>query len=139
MYICEYTLYTKPINRMILQKLKYVVENPLQRAERYFAIISVLNNLELAKREIQLLAFTAVRGNIGSASSKGEFVQQYDSSLATVGNIITKLSKELEGTNLRLLVKEGKKMVTVNRALLLDFNKGLVLQITLENAVEQTT
>lgn len=119
---------------MILQKLKYVV-TPLQRAEKYFAIMSVLNNLDLAKREIQLLAFTAVRGNIGSGSSKGEYVEHYNSSLATVGNIISKLSKELEGTNIKLLTKEGKK-VTVNRALMLDFNKSLALQILLENAAE---
>ena len=48
---------------MILQKLKYPVKDNLQLAEYYFGILSIANTLELAKREIQLMAFTAVRGN----------------------------------------------------------------------------
>lgn len=110
---------------MILQKLKYPIESPLQMAENYFSVISVLNNLKLARREIQLLAFTAVRGNIASETSKRDFVKQYGSSLATVGNIMSKLSKS------KLLVKKDR-VISVNKALMLDFDEDIVLGITLE-------
>jgi hypothetical protein len=114
---------------MILQKLKYPVNGELQLAEYYFGILSIVNSLELAKREIQLLAFTAVRGNIGSVTSKKEFVEQYDSSLATVGNIVSKLSKEEKGKRPPLLLKENKKVV-INKGLALEFEKDLTLEIT---------
>ncbi len=113
---------------MILQKLKYDVKGPLELAETYYTIMSTLNGFNLAKREIQLMAITAVNGNIGSDRNKEEFVKVYASSLATVGNIITRLRK----TNPPLLVKEGKK-VTVNPGLMLDFTKDFTMAITLEH------
>lgn len=116
----------KPRITMILQKLKYTIDTPLELAEKYFAIISVLNNLELAKRELQLLAFTSIRGSIGSETSKQEYVKQYNSSVATVSNIISKLNK----TN--LLLKEQKRYV-VNKSLMLNFNDAIVLGITFEH------
>lgn len=111
---------------MILQKLKYPVETPLEMAEKYFTVISVLNHLKLARREVQLLAFTAVRGNIASETSKRDYVEHYNSSLATVGNIMTKLGK------IKLLVKEDK-IISVNKALMLDFDEDIVLGITLQH------
>ena len=115
---------------MILQKLKYTISGPLELAEKYFAIISILNNLELAKREIQLLAFTSIRGSIGSETSKQEYVKQYNSSVATVSNIISKLSKT------KILMKEQKRYV-INKALMLDFNEAIVLGITFEHKKEE--
>ena len=114
---------------MILQKILINVNTPLEIAEKYFAIMSVVNDLELAKREVQLVAFTAVKGNIHSERSKEEFVRHYNSSLATVGNIISKLSKNS-------LLKKGKKEVYVNKALLQEFDKGVRLDLTLQNVVE---
>jgi hypothetical protein len=118
---------------MIIQKLKYRPNDALQLAEYYFGIMSIVNNLELAKREIQLLAFTAVKGNIGTPLSKKEFVKEYDSSLATVGNIVSKLTKEVINVRPALLVKE-KKLVVINKALALEFEKSLKLEITFEHA-----
>jgi len=111
---------------IIKQIIGYTVSGPLDRAEKYYTIMSTLNDLHLEKREVQLMAFTAVKGNIWSKASREEFVKEYKSSLATVGNIITKLSKR------HLLKKESKK-VFVNKALLLDFNNTLILNINLVN------
>lgn len=117
---------------MILQRLKINVNDPLVIAEKYFAIISTINDLDLAKREIQLIAFTAIKGNIGSETKKTEFVEHYKSSFATVGNIISKLSK------MGILLKK-KKLVSVNKALLQEFDKGIRMDLTLEYVSEQTT
>jgi len=111
---------------MIIQKLKYETRDALHLAEYYFGVMSILNNLELANREVQLMAFTAVRGNVGSATSKKEFVEVYSSSLATVGNMISKLTKSG-------LLEKNKKMVTVHKALVLDFESDLKLEIILEH------
>ena len=105
------------------------VSDDLDLAEKYFSIVSVLNNLDMAKREVQMLAFTAVKGNIGSNVLKKEFVERYDSSLATVGNIISKWAKK------GLFIKE-KKMVYVNKGLLNDFKSNVQLDITLSHVKE---
>ena len=115
---------------MILQKLKYGTPGSLHLAESYFGIMSILNDLELAKREVELLAFTAVRGNIGSATSKKEFVEQYHSSLATVGNMVSKLTK-------RGLLLKDKKLVYVHKALMLEFSKDLRMEITFEHVTSE--
>ena len=111
---------------MILQKLKYTIKDDLQLAEKYFSIISILNDMSLAKREIQLLALTSVKGNIGNDRTKEEFVKVYGSSLATVGNIITKLTKK------RLLVRDGKT-ISINEGLKINFKDDVTLAITLEH------
>ena len=112
---------------MILQKLKYGVKSDLDLAEKYYGIISIANKLSLTKREIQMMAFTAVRGNIGSATAKKEYVDTYNSSLATVGNMLSKLSK------MHLLIKEDDSKIVVNKAINLDFSEGITLAITFEN------
>lgn len=114
---------------MILQKLKYTVEGPIQMAERYFSIMDTMNNWNLAQKEIQLLAYTSVKENIGLDSSKREFVEMYSSSLATVGNIISKLSKSVEGERPALLSKEASKKVFINKMLKIDFTKDIMLEI----------
>lgn len=118
---------------MILQKLKYNVKDDLQLAEIYFSLMSTLNGLDFAKREVQLLAFVSTHG-ISGDRDKEEFVKVFSSSLATVGNIISKLSKPKVG----VLIKDGKK-VSVHPALQLDFNKSLKLEITLENVKHKQT
>lgn len=108
---------------MILQRLKIDIDTPLVVAEKYFAIISIINDLGLARREIQLMAFTAVKGDVGVR--KEEFVEMYGSSLATLGNIVSKLTKEQ-------FLKKDKKVVSVNASLLQQFEEGVRLDITLE-------
>lgn len=114
----------------IVQKLQFPVEGPLKMAERYISVISVFNELELAPREIQLLAYTAVNGNIGSDRAKEDFVKIYGSSLATVGNIISRLTNH----RMKLLIKEEKRKVVINPALMLDFKSETIsLVIIMKN------
>lgn len=114
----------------IIQKLKYSVKDPLELAEQYYSMMNIFNKLELAQREVQLLAWTCVHKNIGIEKNKREFIEKYGSSSATVGNIISKLSKR------KLLDKQSNKKIFINKALDLDFTKSLVLQISLEHASE---
>lgn len=109
---------------VLVQKMKFSF-GTLDKAEKYYSLLSTLNNLKLAKREIQLLAFAAIKGNIGNEPNKKEFVILHGSSIDTIGNIISRLTKK------GILIKKTKKNVIVNPSIALDFKKNIVLQLQL--------
>jgi len=108
----------------IVQRLKTSVEDVIPMAEKYYRILSAVNDLKLTKREIQLIAFAAIKGNISYANIRKEFCEKYESTSPAINNIISKLKK------MGIFVKDGTK-VKVNPIILLNFEKNIVLQITL--------
>ena len=111
---------------MIVQKLKKEFNDEYKKAELYYSILSVVNNLKLTDREIQLVAYTSIKGNITYANVREEFCKTYNSTSPTINNIISKLKK------LKIFIKEDGK-VKVNPAIVVDFKKDVVLQIQLIN------
>lgn len=111
---------------VILQKLRKTEQDEFLIAEKYYSLLSSLNNLHLTPRDIQLLAFTAIRGNISYSSNREEFCKKYGTTSPTINNIISKLKK------INMLVKDGSK-VKVNALLILDFTKDITLQIALSH------
>jgi hypothetical protein len=109
---------------MVVQKLKRSVENNLSLAEKYYSVLSAVNNLKLTQREIQLIAFTAIRGNISYANIRQEFCEKYKTTSPTINNIISKLKK------VGIFVKDGSK-VKVNPVIILPFDKDVTLEIKL--------
>jgi hypothetical protein len=122
MYLSLYQLIMEA--KPIVQRLKTSVEGSIAMAEKYYRILSAVNDLKLTKREIQLIAFAAIKGNISYANIRKEFCETYDSTSPAINNIISKLKK------MGIFVKDGTK-VKVNPIILLNFEKDLVLQITL--------
>ena len=110
--------------KIIVQKMKKQEQDVFSVAEKYYSILSAVNNLKLTQREIQLVAFTAIRGNISYANIRKEFCEKYNSTGPTINNIISKLKK------IYVLVKDGTK-VKVNPKIILDFNKDITLEIKL--------
>ena len=111
----------------VVQKLKKEEDDMFLSAQRYYTILSAINDIGLTKREIQLIAFTAIRGNISYSNIRQEFCEKYASSSPTINNMISKLKK------MGILVKDGSK-VKVNPVIVLDFEKEvLMLQITLKH------
>jgi hypothetical protein len=108
----------------IIQKMKNQSTDMFTLAEKYYSILSAINNLKLTQREIQLVAFTAIKGNISYANIRKEFCEKYNSTSPTINNIISKLKK------IKVLVKDGTK-TKVNPVIILDFNKDITLQISL--------
>jgi len=100
------------------------VEDSYVLAEKYYRILSAVNDLKLTNREIQLIAFAAMKGNISYANIRKEFCEKYDSTSPAINNIISKLKK------MGVFVKDGTK-VKVNSLILLNFDKDIVLQISL--------
>lgn len=111
---------------MSVQKIKKGYKQNMDVAIAYYSMISVLNQFHLTTRELQLLAFTALRGSITNPAAREDFCQTYETSQATINNIISKLRK------LKLFVKDQNK-IRVHPALALDFSQPLVLQIVLSN------
>ena len=109
---------------MIVQSLKKVVDTYMQLAEKYYSILFTINNLHLTEREIQLIAFTAIKGNITYANVREEFCKTYNSTSPTINNIVSKLKR------LGIFVKENGK-VKVNPKIIIDFKKDLMLNIKL--------
>lgn len=108
---------------IVVQKIKKDYKQ-MELAVTYYSIISLLNNLKLRKRDVQLLAFIAVRGSITNPAAREDFCRIFKTTKATVGNIISRLTKK------RLLIKDGNK-IKVNQALALSFNSSVILEILL--------
>jgi hypothetical protein len=98
--------------------------SPLNLAERYYAVLSALNNLKLTEREIQLVSFMAIKGSISFANVREEFCRKYSTSSPTINNMISKLKK------LHILTKAGGK-IKVTPIILLNFNTDVKLEISL--------
>ena len=115
---------------MIVQKLRRKGVDNFEVAMMYFSLLSSLNSLALTERELQLLSFTAIKGNMTLGNVKEEFCRTFDTTFATIANIVYKLKKQ------HLLVKEEGK-IKVNKILGLNFNDGITLNIILENGAEK--
>jgi DNA-binding CsgD family transcriptional regulator len=109
---------------MIVQRLKKENEDSQQLAERYYEILSSLNSLSLTKREIQLVAYTAIHGNISYPHLKEEFCIRYKTSIQTIYNMVSRLMK------LKVMVKNNGN-IKVNPVLVLKFDETIVMQISL--------
>lgn len=111
---------------MNIQKLAKTNADPYAVAHKYFQIISVLNDLELAHGEIQLVAFAAVRGNIHDPDHREDYCKKYDTTLATINNIVWRLKKKF------VIIKQKKSLIVNPQLTLIKFNEPLDLRISLE-------
>lgn len=111
---------------MIIQRLAKQYDDALEKAITYYSLLCTLNGIKLGNREIQLLAFTAVRGTITPKPAREEFAKLFNSSLHTIENAKGVLVKK------NLLVKEGE-MYRVHPKISLNFNQPLTMIITLTN------
>lgn len=112
--------------KRIVQKLLRKVEDDYGMAEKYYSLLSTINDLKLTQREVQLVAFTAVNGNISYASIREDFCKKFNSTSPTINNMISKLKK------IRVLVKDGTK-IKVNPVILLNFKENITLEIKIEH------
>ena len=111
---------------MIVQRLKAPVRDEMELAEKYYSIISAVNNLGLTNREIQLISFTAIKGNMSYSNVKEEFCEMYNTSSPTINNMISKLKKK------DVLVKDKGK-IKVHPFIALDFKKDVAIEIRMEH------
>jgi len=114
------------MEKSIIQVLRKNVGDSYSQAELYYSILSVMNSLQMTEREIQLAAFTAIRGNISYTTIREDFCKKHNSSSATIYNIVSRLKK------IGVFVKDGTK-IKINPLILLNFDIPLKLEIFLSN------
>jgi queuine/archaeosine tRNA-ribosyltransferase len=112
--------------KIIVQKFLRKIEDNYAMAEKYYSVLSTINNLKLTQREIQLVAFTAIRGNISYSSIREDFCKKYNSTSPTINNIISKLKR------IGVFVKDGSK-IKVNPVIILNFSNDITLEIKMEH------
>lgn len=110
--------------KVIVQKIRREVASDVEKAIRYYSVLLALNNVKLPQKQLYLLAFTAARGSITSPAARKEFVEMFDSSLASLENMKQELVKA------GFLVQIDMKY-RVNPKIALDFSKDVMLQINL--------
>tara|TARA_R100000742_G_C4279652_1_gene105022 strand:- start:8384 stop:8809 length:426 start_codon:yes stop_codon:yes gene_type:complete len=110
----------------LVQKLAKSYKDKYELAQQYYSILSALNNLKLTEREIQLVAYTSIKGTITYANARAEFCEKYNTTTATINNIVSKLKK------VGIFIKEDSK-VKVNPVIVLDFEKHINLFIQLQH------
>jgi len=115
---------------MILHRTIKQYDDPLEKALVYYGVICVLNDIKLGNRELQLLAFTAVRGTITPKPAREEFARLFDSSLHTIENAKGVLVKK------KLLIKDGE-MYRVNPQILPPLNEDFYLLIRFDNGEDE--
>jgi|TARA_R100000084_G_scaffold35038_1_gene13923 hypothetical protein len=111
-------------NRLV-QKLAKTYLDKYSVAQKYYSLLSALNDLKLTEREIQLVAYTSIKGTITYANARAEFCEKYNTTTATINNIVSKLKK------VGIFVKEDGK-VKVNPVIVLDFDSDINLFIQLQ-------
>lgn len=112
--------------KIIVQKFLRKIENNYAMAEKYYSVLSTVNSLKLTQREIQLIAFTAIRGNISYSSIREDFCKKYNSTNPTINNIISKLKR------IGVFIKDGSK-IKVNPVIILNFSNDITLEIKMEH------
>ena len=113
------------MENVITQRMK-VTGDTLKKAERYYNILSAVNDLHLTQKEIQLIAFMAVKGSISLSSVRSEFCREYNTSEPTIYNIISRMKK------IGVFTKEDNR-VKLNPRISLDFKRNIKLEISLSN------
>ena len=117
--------------KIVVQSLRIDLDDEYAIAEKYYSILSALNNLGLTKREIELVAYTAIKGTISYANTRAEFCERYNTTPQTINNTVCRLKKT------KLLVK-GSGKVGVNPLIAIDFKKNLNLVVKLMHDDEET-
>ena len=106
-----------------VQEIVKDIDSPIELAKKYLSIIFIINDIHVPKRKLQLLSYISIYG-ISSVTSRENFCRQYNSSKATIGNMVSELYKD------KLLVKEKGK-IKLNPDLSPNFNNNLFLNIKL--------
>jgi len=118
---------------MKAQRLNKEVQNRFDVAHKYYQILSVLNDMRLSEGEVQLMAYTAIRGNITEKKFRKEYCIFYDTTIATINNVVHRLKKR------KLLLKDNG-IIFINPSInTLDYSEGisLIVNLTLEQPEEK--
>ena len=106
-------------------KLNKREASELGLAIRYFTIMAATSGIHLSRKQIEVLAFTSIKGNISSGGAIQDFVETFKSTKGSLENVKLSLVK------LGLIIKNDNKYKVIPM-FCLDFSKNLMLQLNLD-------
>lgn len=110
---------------MEVQRLAVITKDRYQRCQKYFQVLNALNDLGLTKSEINLIAYTALNGDITSSEHRKEFCEMYSTTTATINNMVDRLKK-------KNILQKDKRLIFVNPVLTkVPFDESFALVITI--------
>lgn len=106
------------------QKITSNCADELEVARKYYHVLFGLNNIHVTKKELDLVAFSAIYGSISTPGLKEEFTKQFKAPLPSIYNMIGRLKK------LNIFVKESGKY-NINPVIYVNFllNPNIVLAV----------
>lgn len=110
----------------VIRKIKRDLPSDIEKGIKYYSILSIMSDMKLRKKELELLAFVSVKGNITHPSLRAEFIRIFDSSSQSLENTKSRLRKKKWLVNI-----DGK--CKVNPRVNLDLTKDVILQINIVN------
>jgi len=112
---------------VVYQKIESNLNSSFELAKTYYTILFELNKIHLTKNELNFVAFFATNGTASTPSLKKIFCERFSISNESIYNIISKLKK------FNILYKDEDLKVRVNKNIIPDFSKDLLLSIKLNN------
>lgn len=109
---------------MINITLKKSYEDKYKIAQSYFRVILGVLGEDFSPKELELLSFIAVRGNILTTTSRKDFIDMYKTTQATINNTLGRLKKR------GFVLKENGRTF-VNPKIFSGLNKEISINITL--------
>lgn len=111
--------------------IKKTYKTEFELARKFYSVLFILNDAPLTNKEMDLLAFTAVRGSISTLPAKTDFGKEFGMSNSSINNIISKLQR------MGILKKiEGK--TKVNPQIQVDLTKKLNFEISRQTDTENS-
>ncbi len=94
-------------------------------ARKYYSVLFMWQGTHLTNKQLDLLAFCAVRGTISTVPAKNEFCRDFQTSNSSINNLISELQR-------KSILKKIDGKTRVNPKLQRDFSKELQLTLSFE-------
>jgi|SRR5699024_12175972 len=95
-----------------MRRIRKIVDSKFEMHKRYYSILFAANDIHVAKRELELVAFISLRGNLYNKPNINDFCKEFNTSKHTIYNSVNKLVK------LDILNRKKRKSLVVNPLLL---------------------
>jgi hypothetical protein len=115
------------------QEIKKEFSSEFDKALTYYTVLFALGGFELRPSELNLVAFSALKGTISTPPVKKEFMEKFNYSAAFTNNLISALKKK------RIIVKGIDNKNRIAPSLVIDFKKPTLLNIFIDVRSEEPT
>lgn len=118
---------------VIVQTIRKRTKDNIDSGIIYYTMLFSLNpSLHLAKKHIELIAYINNRGTISTPGARDEFCERFNTTVATISNMVSTLTKK------KVLIKEFRK-TKLTPALRIDFNKDIVVRLYINKDEQSNT